>query len=103
MRELAPGPDFKKGVDPARSAAIPQISLRVVTCLEVASVIISVLITIWAIVPFQLPQKWLASIPGLLALALIVNSHRVRGETPRDLGFTTQYMGRAVELLATPI
>jgi membrane protease YdiL (CAAX protease family) len=102
MRELAPGSHLQKESDPARQSTVPHISLRVVTCLEVVSVIISILITVWAIIPFQPPQRWLASVPGLLALAMMINSHRVRGESLRDLGFTTRNMAAALQLIIWP-
>lgn len=79
------------------------LSLRAVTALEVASVITSVLITAWVIVPLQLNSRWLEAVPGLLALALMINSHRVRGERPRELGFTMRHFDRALWLLAAPM
>ncbi|HKX30884.1 MAG TPA: CPBP family intramembrane glutamic endopeptidase [Blastocatellia bacterium] len=101
MQEVAPGPELQEDPPPSASASAPT-SWRTVTWLEIASVIVSILITTWAIVPFQLPQKWLASIPGLLALGLIINSHRVRGESRRDLGFTTRHFTAALRLLLWP-
>jgi membrane protease YdiL (CAAX protease family) len=86
----------------ASAQASAQTSWRAATCLEVASVIVSILITTWAIVPFQPSPKWLASIPGLLALGLIINSHRVRGESLRELGFTRRHFGDALRLLIWP-
>ncbi len=79
-----------------------QISLRAVTYLEIASVIISVLITVWTIIPFQPPQRWLVAVPGALALVLIINSQRVRRESLRELGFSTRYFGSAARLLILP-
>jgi membrane protease YdiL (CAAX protease family) len=78
-------------------------SMRAATALEVASVITSVLITVWVIVPLQLHNRWLVPLPGLLALALVIFSHWVRGESLRDLGFTTRYFGRASLLLVGPM
>src|SRR5256885_1374949 len=79
-----------------------QLSLRMVTALEIASVIISILVTAWVIVPLQLNSRWLEAVPGLLALALMINSHRLRGERLRELGFTMRHFGRALLLLAGP-
>ena len=79
------------------------LSLRVVTALEIASVIISVLLAVWAIVPLQPDNRWVGALPGLLALALMINSHRLRGETPSELGFTLKYFGRAIVLLLAPM
>lgn len=88
------------------SAAQPepaQLSLRAVTLLEVASVVFTVLITAWVIMPLRLGNWWLESLPGLLALLLMFNSHRLRGETPRQLGFTPEHFGRACRLLIGPM
>lgn len=79
-----------------------RISLRAVTGLEVASVITSVLITTWVIIPLQPNQRWLLAVPGLLALALVINSFRLRGEKLREVGFSFQHFGQAVLLLAWP-
>ncbi len=78
------------------------VSLRAVTGLEVASVLASVFITTWVILPLQPRQRWLVALPALLALVLIVNSHRVRGEGLRELGFTLRHFGRALGLVALP-
>lgn len=76
--------------------------MRLVTALEVASVIGSVFLTLWLIIPMQPPYRWMWAVPGVLALWLIVNSHRVRGESLRQLGLGTENFGRAVKLLALP-
>jgi membrane protease YdiL (CAAX protease family) len=79
------------------------LSLRTVTALEVASVVTSVLITAWLIVPLQPFNRWLVPLPALLAVALMIYSHRLRGESLRDLGFTTRHFGRALLLVAIPM
>ena len=84
------------------SAASAQVSLRAVAGLEVASVIASVFITTWVIIPLQLQQRWLIAIPALLAFGLILNSHRVRGESLPEVGFTLRNFGRAMKLVALP-
>lgn len=80
-----------------------RLSLRAVTLLEVASVVSTVLITAWVIVPLRIGNRWLESLPGLLALLLMINSHRLRGETPGQLGFTLRHFGRACWLLLLPM
>jgi membrane protease YdiL (CAAX protease family) len=80
-----------------------QLSLRVVTALEIVSVIGSVLLTAWVLTPLQLQQRWLEALPGLCALLLMLHSHRLHGETLAQLGFTTQHFGRAVKLLLGPM
>ena len=79
-----------------------RVSLRLVTGLEVASVMLSVLIVTWAIIPLQAQNRWLIAIPGLLAVALMAYSHRLRGETLRSLGFSLNHFGRALKLVAGP-
>jgi membrane protease YdiL (CAAX protease family) len=78
-------------------------SLRTIGALEIASVTLSVLITVWAIIPLQLNHPGLVALPGLFALILMIHSHRVRRETLHDLGFTMRYFGRAILLLALPM
>lgn len=77
-------------------------SLRVVSGVEVVSVMTSVLIITWGLIPLLPRQRWVSAIPALLALALIINSQRARGETPAELGLTTKHFGRAVKLLFLP-
>jgi membrane protease YdiL (CAAX protease family) len=79
-----------------------RISMRVVGALEIASVLISVIVTSWAIIPLQPRQRWLVALPALFALALIVNSQRVRGESFRELGLGAENFFGAIRLLAAP-
>jgi len=101
LESKRPAKDYPVVAKEAADAA--HLSLRAVTALEVASVIITVLVTAWAIAPMQLNNRWLASVPALLAFGMMINSHRLRGETPRELGFTTRYFGRALLLLLAPM
>jgi membrane protease YdiL (CAAX protease family) len=101
---VKPEPPAEPGSPGAKGTEAPaHLSLRAVSALEVASVVVSVLITVWVIVPLHPHNRWLAAVPGALALALMINSHRVRGEKPRELGFTTRHFGRAWRLLAGPM
>ncbi len=102
MRAISPNSQIDEQAEKAQKNVAAQISLRAVTGLEIASVIVSVLIAVWAILPLQPDRRWLIYVPGLLALALIVNSHRVRGDSLRDLGFTTRHFLRAIKLLLLP-
>ncbi|MGE0129368.1 MAG: lysostaphin resistance A-like protein [Blastocatellales bacterium] len=72
------------------------------TALELASVLVSVLITTWAIIPLQPRQRWLMAVPALLAIALMVNSQRVRGESLREVGLSFGHFSRALRLVAAP-
>ena len=105
MQALAPQHEVEEQPPaPATPAQEPtaQISLRAVTVLEIASVLVSVIITSWAIIPLQPRQQWLTAAPALLAIALMINSHRVRGESPHEIGFGAQYFSRALRLLFAP-
>ena len=92
MQAFATKPRIEENLAPVPDPAA-RVSLRAVAGLEVASVVASVFITVWVIIPLQLQQRWLTAIPGLLALALIVNSHRVRGERFGDIGFSRRHFG----------
>jgi membrane protease YdiL (CAAX protease family) len=101
MQVLTPKHDTKKQPAPTQEPAA-QLSLRAVTILEIASVLVSVFITVWAIIPLQLDQRWFSAVPALLAIALMFNSHRVRGESWREIGFTTRHFGLALRLVVMP-
>ncbi len=102
MQAIAPKQEFPKAQAPAQEPESATISLRAVNTLEVASVFASVLLTTWALIPLQPRQRWLTAIPALLAIGLMVNSHRVRGESLADVGFTKRHFGRALKLLTAP-
>lgn len=101
MQAFATKPRIEEKVVPVAEPAA-RVSLRAIAGLEVASVVASVLITVWLIIPLQPQQRWLTAIPGLLALALVVNSHRVRGERFSEIGFSRRHLGRALRLVALP-
>ncbi|MFN0119906.1 MAG: type II CAAX prenyl endopeptidase Rce1 family protein [Blastocatellia bacterium] len=88
---------------PAHDHNTATISPRTVTMLEVGSIMLTVMITAWAIVPLRLGNRWLESIPAMLALSLMLHSHWTRGETPRDLGLTHHCFLRALLLLLAPM
>ena len=105
MQALAPKQKMEDRPAPVPAPVIElkaQLSLRAVAGLEVASIIASVFITTWVIIPLQLQQRWLIAVPALLAVVLIVNSHRVRGEGLREIGFTLRNFGQAMKLVALP-
>jgi len=101
MQVLAPKPSIKNRPAPVVAPAA-QLSLRAVTVLEVASVLASVFITVWVIIPLQPRQRWLAAVPALLAIALMINSHRLRGEKFREFGFGLRHFGRALRMVGPP-
>lgn len=102
MQAIAPKPSIKNRPAPVVEP-MAQISLRAVAGLEVASVLASVFITVWVIIPLQPRQRWLAAVPALLALALMINSHRIRGERFGEIGFGLRYFGRALRWVGPPI
>jgi membrane protease YdiL (CAAX protease family) len=69
---------------------------------EILSVFVSCLIAEWVIFAFLGPSKLALAIPIALALALIIFSHRVYGETLADIGFRTDNFMAAVKLLLLP-
>ncbi len=80
-----------------------RLSLRVVTWLEIVSVLGSVLLAVWALVPIYPQSRWTMLVPGALAVWLVLNSQRLRGESWHDVGFRTDGFGRACKLLALPM
>jgi membrane protease YdiL (CAAX protease family) len=70
---------------------------------EIASVVSSALIAEWTILPFAGQEKFIGAIPVLLAFALMFYSHRVRTETPRELGWRLDNFQKAARLLALPM
>ena len=66
---------------------------------EIVSVITSCLIAEWVVFAFVGRSKAIIAIPVLLALGLMILSHRERGETLRDIGFRTDNFLSAVHSL----
>jgi membrane protease YdiL (CAAX protease family) len=69
---------------------------------EIVSVLLSCLIAEWVVLAFIGPSKLALAIPVALALALMIFSHRVYGETFHDLGFRTDNFLAAAKLLLLP-
>src|SRR5215217_4101242 len=69
---------------------------------EIVSVLISCLIAEWVVLAFIGPNKLALAIPIALALALMIFSHRVYGETLHDLGFRTDNFLASAKLLLLP-
>ena len=96
------GENYKMQIDQLNQSDA-RLSLRAVAALEIISVISSVLITAWVLNPLQLNQRWIEAVPGILALALMIYSHWLHGETPQVLGFTLQHFWRALRLIILPM
>lgn len=69
---------------------------------EIVSVVISCLIAEWVVLAFIGPNKLALAVPIALALALMISSHRIYGETLHDLGFRIDNFLAAVKLLIIP-
>lgn len=69
---------------------------------EIISVAISCFIAEWVVLAFLGPNKLALTVPIALALALMIVSHRVYGETLPDLGFRTDNFLGAAKLLLLP-
>ena len=80
----------------------PTVTQRALAMWEIVSVVTSCLIAEWVVLSFVGRSKLIIAIPILLALALMVFSHRERGEKLRDLGFRTDNFFAACRLLFLP-
>ena len=69
---------------------------------EIVSVVTSCLIAEWVVLAFVGRSKLVLAVPVLLALLLMVFSHRVYGESARDLGFRWDNFVAAIKLLLLP-
>jgi membrane protease YdiL (CAAX protease family) len=69
---------------------------------EIVSVLISCLIAEWVVLAFIGTNKLALAVPIALALALMISSHRIYGETLHDLGFRIDNFIAAVKLLIIP-
>ena len=75
---------------------------RVLAGWEMLSVIMSCLIAEWVVLAFAGPNKLVLALPVVLALVLMLYSHRVYGESARELGFRWDNFGAAAKLLVLP-
>ena len=69
---------------------------------EILSVIISCLIAEWVVLAFAGTNKVVLAIPIVLALSLMIFSHRVYEETTHELGFRMDNFVAAAKLLLLP-
>jgi CAAX prenyl protease-like protein len=76
---------------------------RALASWEIASVVSSILIAEWILSAVIGRSKAIVAIPIGLAFVLIIGSHRLRGETFRDLGFRFDNFLRAGKLLVPPM
>jgi membrane protease YdiL (CAAX protease family) len=69
---------------------------------EIVSVVVSCLIAEWVVLAFIGTNKVALAIPIVLALTLMIFSHRVYEESPQDLGFRSDNLLAAAKLLLLP-
>jgi membrane protease YdiL (CAAX protease family) len=69
---------------------------------EIVSVLVSCLIAEWVVLAFAGRSKVALAIPIALALLLMIFSHRVYGETLRQIGFRLDNFSAAAKLLLLP-
>jgi membrane protease YdiL (CAAX protease family) len=106
MQASAPEEEIEEKSSAKRPATAGEmsarISMRAVSALEITSVFVTVLIISWAITPLQPWPRWVAALPALLAMALMINSQRERGESLREVGLGFEHFFHALRLLASP-
>ncbi|HWT01495.1 MAG TPA: CPBP family glutamic-type intramembrane protease [Pyrinomonadaceae bacterium] len=76
---------------------------RALALWEIASVTASFLIAEWTVLPFAGNSKLVAAFPVGLAFALMLYSHRARGESAREIGWRLDNFWRAARLLVLPV
>jgi len=93
-------------VPPGASVAAQGLSVepgsRALAAWEIASIASSVIVAEWAVLALG-NHKTLLVVPVVSALALMFYSHRLRGETLRELGWRVDNFTRAVRLLLLPM
>jgi len=80
----------------------PAISGKALAGWEIVSVVISGLLAEWVMLAFLGPKRWTVLVPVVLALGLMVFSHRAYGEKAKDLGFRLDNLAAAARLLLLP-
>ena len=76
--------------------------MRIATITEIASVVLSVMIAVWIVVPLAPGRRWLFAIPALSAFALIVYSLRIRGESLESIGLGASHFVESLRLITIP-
>ncbi|HEX9919386.1 MAG TPA: hypothetical protein VGA87_09475, partial [Pyrinomonadaceae bacterium] len=93
-------PPDKDDAAPVLSRVAPE--SRALAAWEIASVASSTLVAEWAVLALG-NHKMLLAVPVVCVFSLIFYSHRLRGETLRELGWRTDNFLRAVRLLLLPM
>lgn len=98
--ETLTAPDDTNEAATHSSASAPE--SRALAAWEVVSIASSTVIAEWAVLALGGDKRWL-TVPVACAFALMFYSHRLRGETLRDLGWRTDNFMRAARLLLLPM
>lgn len=77
-------------------------SLKTLALWEIISVVVSCLIAEWVVMAFAGTNKVVLAIPIVLALTLMIFSHRIYEESPYELGFRLDNFVAAAKLLLLP-
>ena len=91
--------------EPITQGEVPTavIADRALAAWEIASVVSSILIAEWILSAAMGRSRFVVAIPITLAFVLVISSHRLRGESLRDLGFRFDNFLRAGKLLLLPM
>lgn len=81
----------------------PAIQSRSLAACEIASVTASALVAEWAVIAAVGFRPVWHAVPVGLAFALMIYSHRLRGETPREIGWNVSEFWPALRLLLIPM
>jgi membrane protease YdiL (CAAX protease family) len=84
------------------SAELRQSNLKDLALWELVSVASSCLIAEWVVLALLYDHRWFVVVPIALALALMLLSHRLHGETLLDLGFRLDNFVAALKILIIP-
>jgi len=75
---------------------------RTLAAWEIVSVLSSVVVAEWVVFSVGGGSNLLLAVPVAMLFAFMFVSHRLRGETARDIGFRLDNFARALRLLAVP-
>jgi membrane protease YdiL (CAAX protease family) len=87
-------------VNPQSAIRIPHSEDRALAAWEIASVASSVLIAEWVVFSVAGGDQRVLAVPVAIIFVFMFASHRLRGETARDVGWRLDNFGAAARLLA---
>jgi membrane protease YdiL (CAAX protease family) len=86
-------------MNPQTAIRNPHADERALAAWEIVSVISSVIVAEWVVLALAGDSQLLLSVPVAVVLAFMFVSHRLRGETARDVGWRLDNFGAAARLL----